>query len=132
MLAPVFPVAAEAAQEMTVRASLSGPPVSGSPNGRGEATVTLKPETNEVEVRITYSDIATPTRVHIRRGPTGVEGNIVVPIAIREADGGTLTGHREAPAPGVVARIARSPEQYYLVVINEEYPVGALRGPLSE
>jgi hypothetical protein len=132
MLAPMFFVAADAAEEKTVRASLSGSPVSGSPTGRGEATVTLKPGTNEVEVRITYSNIATPTAVHIRRGPTGLEGNIVVPISIRAADGGTLTGHREASTPGVVARIARSPEQYYLVVINEEYPVGALRGPLSE
>lgn len=127
VLAPSLTLAAEA---VNVRASLSGPPVSGSPDGRGEATVTLNPETNEVELRLEYSDIATPTRVHIRQGPTGLEGNVVVSIVIQSNAGGTLTGHRQSATPGIVARIARSPQEYYVVVINEEYPVGALRGQL--
>jgi hypothetical protein len=128
MLAPSLALSAES---VTVRATLSGPPVSGSPTGRGEATLTLNPETNEVELRLQYSNIASPTRVHIRQGPTGLEGNVVVPIIIQSDAGGTLTGHRQAAMPGIVARIARSPQEYYLVVINDDYPVGALRGQLN-
>ena len=127
LLAPLVALGEEA----TFKVSLSGPEASGDPNGRGEATVTLNPETNEVGVRLTYSNIAEPTAMHIRVGPTGLVGNVIVPIVIESDDGGTLVGRRLSAKPGVVEMILASPEEHYLVVINDEYPVGALRGQLT-
>lgn len=126
------PLGASGGEPATFQVSLSGPQASGDPDGQGQATVTLNPATNEVEVQLRYSNIAEPTAMHIRKGAIGFHGNIAVPIAIESAQGGTLTGKRKSAAPGIIARIAASPQEYYLVVINDEYPVGALRGQLSE
>lgn len=128
LLAPLV----ASAEEVTLEASLSGPEASGDPDGQGSAMLTLNPEANEVEVRLTYSNIAEPKAVHIRRGATGLEGNVVLPIVIESNEGGTLVGRRKSAKPGVVETIAASPEDYYLVVITDEHPVGALRGPLQE
>lgn len=120
------------AEESTYEVTLSGPERSGDPDGEGEATVTLNPEANRVEVRLSYSNIAQPTALHIRRGPTGSDGNVILPIVIERDAGGMLVGHRDSSKPGAVAMIAAAPEEHYLVVINDEHPVGALRGPLGE
>ena len=117
-------------EPQTFRVTLSGPPTSGDPDGRGEATVVLDAEKNEVEVRLTYSNIAEPTMMFIRRGATGLEGNIVVPVPIENREGNTVVGRRTSAMPNAVARILASPDEHYLVVMNEEYPTNALRGPL--
>lgn len=127
LLAPLF----AAGDEATFEVVLSGPEVSGDPDGRGEATVTLNGETNEVAVRLTHSNIAEPTAMHIRKAAVGRHGNIAVPIEIVSSQGGTVEGRRKSAMPGIVARILASPAEYYLVVINPEHPVGALRGPLE-
>jgi hypothetical protein len=121
-----------AADEATFRVDLSGPAASGDPNGRGEAVVTLNAAENRVDVRLSYSNIAAPTALHIRMGATGTEGNVVLPIVIERDEGGAITGRRLSAKPGVAATILASPGDYYLVVINDEYPVGALRGQLRE
>lgn len=118
------------AEEATFEVSLSGPEASGDPDGRGNGTVTLNAETNEVVVRLNYSNIAQPTAMHLRMGATGLEGNVVLPIVIESANGGMLVGRRKSAMPKIVETILMSPTDYYLVVINDEYPVGALRGPL--
>ncbi|HEX6995246.1 MAG TPA: CHRD domain-containing protein [Gammaproteobacteria bacterium] len=128
LLAPL----AAAGEEATFHVTLSGPEASGDPDGRGEATVTLNAETNQVEVRLTYSNIAEPTAIFIRRGATGLEGNIAVPVVIESRQGNTIIGRRTSAMPNAVARILASPEEHYLVVMNEEYPVNALRGPLRK
>lgn len=119
-------------EETAFEVSLSGPEVSGDPDGRGEATVTLNPETNHVDVQLSYSNIAEPTAMHIREGATGSKGNVILPIVIESDEEGSLTGSRTSAKPGVVERILASPAEHYLVVINREHPVGALRGPLGE
>jgi hypothetical protein len=118
--------------EVTLEVALSGPEASGDPDGQGEATLTMNPVTNEVEVRLSYSNIAEPTAMHIRRGAAGREGNVVLPIVIEGSEAGALIGRRESAKPKVVETILASPAEYYLVVINGEHPVGALRGPLRE
>lgn len=128
MLAPLLAFS----QEATFEVSLSGPEASGDPDGSGEATVTLHPEENRVEVRLTYSNIAAPTALFLRRGATGLDGNILMPIEIESDQGGTIVGQRTSAMPGVVEKVAASPSEYYLVVMNEEHPVGALRGQLRE
>jgi hypothetical protein len=120
------------AEEATFRVELSGPAASGDPDGRGEATVTLNAAENRVDVRLSYSNIAAPTAMHIRMGAAGPAGNIVLPIVIERDEGGTLVGRRLSAKPDVAARILASPGDYYLVVINDEYAVGALRGRLRE
>lgn len=118
--------------ETTFRVSLAGPVASGDPDGLGEATVTLNPDSNEVSVRVNYSNIASPTAMHLRMGESGPQGNIAVPIMIESSNAGTVSGSRVSARANIVATILASPEQYYLVVINEEYPVGALRGRLAD
>ncbi len=119
---------AASAEEVSFTASLSGPPASGEPNGRGEATLVLNPETNDVRVRLTYSNISRPSALHIRRGTTGTDGNIMVPIEIDSDDGSTLTGSRVSAKPDAIRMILTWPGDYYLVVITPDRPVGALRG----
>src|SRR5690606_12271009 len=119
-------------EEATFEVALSGPEASGDPDGQGEATVVLNSETNTVDVRLRYSNIAPPTALFIRMGATGMAGNIALPITIESDEGGTLVGRREASKPNVVATILASPSEHYLVVVNDEYPVGSLRGQLSE
>ncbi len=128
LLAPLAALGGEAVFEV----ALSGPKASGDPDGQGQARVTLRPETNEVEVELRYSNIAEPTAMHIRKGATGMAGNVEVPLEVERTGRGTAVGRRNAAAPGIVERIARSPGEYYLVVINGEHPVGALRGPLED
>lgn len=127
LLAPLAVLADDAVFDVT----LTGPKASGDPDGRGQARVMLKPETNEVEVELTYSNIAPPTMMQIRKGPTGRDGNVEVPLVVEQTGRGKAVARRKSAAPGIVERIARSPGEYYLVVITEEYPVGALRGPLQ-
>lgn len=119
-------------EEATFEVALTGPEASGDPDGQGQATVVLNSETNAVEVRLRYSNIEPPTALFIRMGATGMEGNIAVPIVIESDDGGTLVGRRVSTKPKAVETILASPTEYYLAVMNEEYPVGALRGQLSE
>lgn len=128
LLAPML----ASGEEATFRVTLSGPQASGDPDGRGEATVTLHPEANRAEVRLDYANIAPPTALHLRVGPTGLVGNVVLPFVIESDDGGSLVATRISAKPGIVETIAASPSEYYLVVINEEHPVGALRGQLRE
>lgn len=118
------------ASEVTFQASLSGPEVSGDPDGRGEATITVNPEANEINVQLTYSNIAEPTSIHIRDGATGLDGGIAATFFMDIEGEGRLTGQGSA-RPDHLARIVSFPEQYYLVVFNEEHVVGALRGQLS-
>lgn len=131
ILAALAPLAA-LGDEAVFEVVLSGPEASGDPDGRGQATVTLRPQTNEVEVRLSYSNIAEPTAMHLRKGATGTAGNVEVPLVVERAGRGSVVGRRKSAAPGIVERIARSPGEYYLVVINAEHPVGALRGPLED
>ncbi len=125
LAAPAF------ANDVTFKVSLSGPEVSGDPDGRGEATVTVDPETTEVAVQLTYSRIAEPTTVHIRKGATGPEGNIVATFFIENAGRGRLSATGTLRSDHV-DQLMSSPEQYYLVVQNREHVVGALRGPLQK
>jgi hypothetical protein len=119
-------------EEATFEVALSGPEASGDPDGQGQATVVLNSETNAVDVRLRYSNIGTPTALYIRMGATGMEGNIALPVVIESDEEGMLVGRRESSKPKVVETILASPAEYHLVVVNEEYPVGALRGQLQE
>lgn len=126
LLTPVF----ASASQVTLRATLSGPEVSGDPDGRGEATITVNSETNQIEMQINYSNIAAPTAVHIRDGATGLDGGIAATFFIDSAGQGRLVATGSA-RPDHLARIVSSPEQYYLVIFNDEHVVGALRGQLT-
>src|SRR5690606_11398051 len=120
-----------ASGEESFEVSLSGSEVSGDPDGRGEATVTVNPETKQIDVQLSYSNIAEPTAVHIREGATGTDGNVVANFAIESRGQGSLTATGTAKEEAYAPMLA-SPERYYLVVLNGEHVVGALRGPLGE
>lgn len=119
------------AQETSFDVSLSGSEVSGDPDGRGQATVTIDRETGEIEVRVTYSNIAEPTSIHLRQGALGTQGGIVGTFSIESTGQGTLEARGTARSQATLEQILASPEEFYLVVFNDEHVVGALRGPLA-
>src|SRR5690606_6671539 len=119
-------------EEATFEVMLSGPEASGDPDGQGQATVVLNSEANAVDVRLRYSNIEPPTVLFIRMGATGMEGNIAMPVVIESDEGGMVVAARVSAKPKTVETILAAPAEYYLTVVNEEYPVGALRGQLSE
>lgn len=128
LLAPL----AASAEEATFEVELSGPEASGDSDGEGQATVTMDSEANRVDVRLSYSNIARPTAVYLRMGATGSQGNVVMPVVIERDEGGTLVASRQSAKPGVVDMILDSPDDYYLVVLNDDYPVGALLGQIQD
>lgn len=128
LLAPL----AVSAQEKAFDVSLSGSEVSGDPDGRGEATLTIDPETGRIEARVSYSNIAEPTSIHVRQGARGTDGGIVATFAIERREAGALTAWGTARSQKTLEQILASPQDYYLVVFNDEHVVGALRGPLGK
>ena len=128
VLAPL----AATAQEVVLRATLSGPEVSGDPDGRGEAILTIDRATGRIQARVTHSNIAQPTALHVRKGAVGIEGNIVASFTIESNRGGTLVATGTARSDKTLEEILAKPEEHYVVVLNEEYVVGALRGPLRK
>lgn len=119
-------------EEVVLRASLSGPAVSGDPDGRGEATLTIDRATGRIDARVTHSNIAQPTAIHVRKGAVGIDGNIVATFTIDSNRGGTLVGTGSARSMETLEQILAAPEEHYVVVLNDEHVVGALRGPLRK
>ncbi|HEX6995244.1 MAG TPA: CHRD domain-containing protein [Gammaproteobacteria bacterium] len=119
-------------EDIVLKASLSGPEASGDPDGRGEATLTIDRATGRIEARVTHSNIARPTAIHVRRGALGVDGNIVATFTIDSNRGNTLVGTGSARSEETLEQILAAPEEHYVVVLNDEFVVGALRGPLHK
>lgn len=113
-------------------ATLSGDavvPVSGDPDGRGEASLDLDPAALEVCFSLTVSNIAPASAAHLHAGATGSAGSVVVTLTPAPTEGASA-GCVSAAAE-LIKAILKDPGSYYVNIANPDFPNGALRGQLS-
>jgi len=131
----------------TFEATLSGsdtatPP--SDPDGGGTAKFTFEITTPggtnvgsaNVCWDLTYFNIdGTPVAAHIHAGAVGVNGPIVVPappaVSFTNLDPNTSSGCTDTIAANV-EKIMAAPSQFYINVHTALFPLGAIRGQLSE
>jgi CHRD domain len=128
-----------------LRADLIGanelPPA--DPDGRGDAEVTLKTNTNEICFALEWRRIGAPNRGHIHLGDSTVNGpvvvtffDLVVPPApptdplFDQLEKGRVRGCAPATAE-LIGQIAANPAGYYVNLHNARFPSGAIRGQLA-
>jgi hypothetical protein len=97
---------------------------SGDADGKGAATVRLRPAARRVCATIWWSRIQTPSAAHIHRRS---DDQVVVDLT-----GSVTDGARCVRAPRALIRaIAARPGRYYVNVHNATYPAGAVQGTLD-
>ena len=123
--------------KVTLNATLKGAnevPEVGDPNGKGEATIVLRPAKRKVCFNLTLDKIEGATAGHIHKGDSETAGPIKVTLF--EADPplavpGTFEGCVKKVRRKLIKRIGARPERFYVNVHNAEYPDGAIRGQLE-
>ena len=116
----------------TFTATLSGanevPSTTETGTGRGIVAVNVRQKRLCYDLEVTGLEDETLVGAHIHRGPAGVNGPVVVPLALPsdgDSDGCVDISARLA------AQIWARPEQYYINVHTSEFPAGAIRGQLG-
>jgi hypothetical protein len=107
-------------------AEVPGP---GDEDGLGSAAITLDAVQGLVCYALHAVNIDRPTAAHIHEGAVGVAGSVVVPLAAptdSDSSGCARDVDRE-----LVARIERTPADFYINVHTAEFPDGAVRGQLG-
>ena len=121
------PTTAAPDKEVLLTAELTGEAVvqGGDPDGSGSATILVDPKDGVACFDVATMNVATPITGRIQSGSAGASGP---PVAF-------LFENQESPVRGCVTadrkslrEIARQPESFYLNVVNDEFPVGAVRG----
>jgi len=102
----------------------------------GSATVLLVPLNATITTicfGLTVDNLAGATAAHIHRGPSGVNGGVIVTLAPPNAPGGGNPG-ASSGCVNVTAAIANAiradPTSFYVNVHNAAFPNGAARGQL--
>ena len=111
-------------------ASLNGAnevPGPGDPNGRGHATVTLRPGSHKVCVTATWHRIGTPLAAHIHKGARGVEGPVKVDLSSAVTGGSHCKG---GVSTALIHRISNHPRNFYFNIHTNQFQSGAIRGQL--
>ena len=98
------------------------------PDGVGAAGVLVNVRRGRVCYTLAVKDIAPATLAHIHEAPAGVNGGIVVHL-IAPTNG--FSAACTPVDPALAAKIANSPENYYVNVHNADFPGGAVRGQLD-
>jgi hypothetical protein len=108
----------------------------GDPNGSGQASLTIVPGANQLCYTLSVSGIARPTAAQVRRGSIGYRGqthysskNAAVAVLDRPPVGssnGCVVVTQQK-----LAAITSNPSQYYVVIMNNPFRQGALRGYLQ-
>jgi hypothetical protein len=108
--------------------------IQGDPDGTGSATITGDTATNRICATVTWLNIASPVVAgHIHQALPNQPEN---PAFTLNLFGPDLSGAPDPvsacnPAPGpVLTEMAEFPEAFAVVVHNEQYPLGAIRGQL--
>lgn len=102
----------------------------------GSATVLLVPlnaTTTTICFGLTVDNLAGATAAHIHRGPSGVNGGVVVNLLPPNAPGGGNPGASSGctNVPAATANAIRAdPTSFYVNVHNGAFPNGAVRGQL--
>ena len=100
----------------------------GDPDGFATAQVTVTRNTDAVCYNIAaVRDIGEPVAAHIHRAPAGQNGPVVAELDRAEGSGwnGCITDTNL-----MTAMLQAGPSAYYVQVMTEEYPRGAIRGQL--
>ncbi|HET9327242.1 MAG TPA: CHRD domain-containing protein [Candidatus Eisenbacteria bacterium] len=100
----------------------------GDPDGSGRALIGLSPSSRQICFTIDVSNIAPATAAHIHRGAAGADGPVVV--ALTAPTNGSSIGCVEVDA-ALLKEIMRNPGDFYVNVLNADYPDGAIRGQLT-
>jgi CHRD domain len=132
MLAVAPATAAAPDSEILLESRLSGEQVvqqtGGDPDGTGTATILLDTKDGVACFDVHTANVDTPIDGRIQSGSAGAIGPPVV----------FLFENQDASVNGCVLadrktlrEIGRNPERYYLNVVNEPFPIGAIRGQLA-
>jgi hypothetical protein len=105
-------------------------PSGGDPNGKGTAEVLANKKKKKVCFELTYRKIEEPFAAHIHKGKEGVDGPIVVPLVEEPFPSGE-SGCVKKVDRGLIRKITKKPQNYYVNVHNDDFPGGAIRGQLS-
>ena len=117
-------------KEVALESQLTGAAVvqGGDPDGSGTATVLVDSRDGVACFEVQTTNVADPITARIQSGAAGAIGPPVV----------ILFENQVAPARGcvpadrkTVREIGKNPERYYLNVVNDEFPIGAVRGQLA-
>jgi hypothetical protein len=120
--------------------SLSGNDVIAShlpanPNASGTASITGDTSTNQLCATVSWSGVASPVvAAHIHEGQRGVPENPGFTINLFGPDlfgaPNPVSGCTIVPGP-VMTEMRRFPQYFDVVVHNQQYPAGAIRGQLG-
>jgi hypothetical protein len=109
--------------------------IAGDPDGTGSASITMNRSTNQVCSTVSWSNIAAPVVAgHIHEGPTGQPEN---PAWTVNLFGPNVTGTPSGVSGcsivpnAMVLAMMRHPQQFNVVVHNQAFPAGAIRGRLG-
>lgn len=112
-----------------------GVPSPGDPDGLGLGEITLNDITGQISWNFTYSDIASPTLMHIH-GPNGSAGNSAgafIGLGVSTSGGpGTLIDSLAHAPLSDISDILSDPSDFYVNIHNGDFPGGAVRGQLPE
>lgn len=111
------------------------PEGSGDPNGWGDAVLNINSGKSELcyEISTIFFHSASTTRdAAIHRGTAGVNGPVVINIGSVLPSGNTytVTGCVSASS-SLLKNIQQNPQGYYVQVVTDLHPNGALRGQLT-
>lgn len=110
----------------------------GDPDGSGWAKIRLRPDEGTVCYTIQVKNLDEVTAAHIHLGAAGVNGGVVVDLAILTADSktkGSSTFYRhcvEGVSVDLLNSIKENKSEYYVNVHTTVFPAGAIRGQLGK
>ena len=109
-------------------------PGPGSPKGKGEINVFVKPTQKKLCYDFEVSKLDPLIEGHIHKGAPDVAGPVKVPL-FQDTQGLNGTGSYEGCVKDVkkklLKKIAAKPEKYYANIHTKAYPEGAIRGQLK-
>jgi hypothetical protein len=108
-------------------AEVPGP---GSPDGTGQAMVTIDPAQATVCYDLTVTLAPPAAAAHIHRGAADASGPVVVPFDAPSS--GSSSGCVQGVDAALIADIMQSPAGFYVNVHNPDFPQGAIRGQLGQ
>ena len=128
----VAPLASAAgAPRVTTLSGAEEVPARATP-GTGFASITLNVGQRMVCWELSWSNLLAPaTAAHIHFAPVGVNGGVVVPLAVTPTTTGYSSGCQENVNAALIQAIIDFPERYYVNVHTSVFPGGEIRGQLS-